>query len=256
MGDAKFSIRVTTRIVDVSVAAFDKRGQASDRSTRDDFEIADGDRKQSLRSFASCFRCTECAGGSPAPSDQPNDFSNPNRTKMARPKRKLRTPSENTTASSLFDPASLAFNDLISARNQVLRILSKLPPTEAVGLYVSGRDSDSECCWKERPIARFLARHSGAWRPEARDVARGKETDERNRDQFDTLQTPLSVLSTYSGVGGSDGGGSTIGTDPALSNQGVEPTRLALLRSRGRGHPYGRNLRPRRILSGSQATMY
>lgn len=222
--EAKFSLRVTTRIVDVSVAAFDKRGRPLTDLTRDDFEIFDGDRKLSLRSFSRASAAPDLSN--PAPPDQPNDFSNRIDSRNGSTQPEAKGTSDSSTI-IFFDPTSLAFNDLTNARNEVLKTLDKLPRSEPVGLYVRSGFGFRVLLEGTTDRAAF-GTELRAWKPEARDIAQAKETDERNRDQFDTLQSPSSVLSTYSGVGGSGGGGSMIGTDPALSNQGVEPTRLAL----------------------------
>jgi VWFA-related protein len=222
--EAKFSLRVTTRIVDVSVAAFDKRGQPVTDLTPSDFEIIDDGCKQSLRSFT---RASASRGVSNhTPLDQPNEFSNRIDSRNSSTQTETKAISDSTTI-ILFDATSLAFNDLTNARNQMHRVLDKLPPSEPVGLYV--RTGLGFRVLVEGTVDRAaFATALRDWRPDAREIAQAQEDDQRNRGQFDTLHTAYSVLATYSGVGDSDGGGSTIGSDPALFNQGSEPTRAAL----------------------------
>ena len=218
--EAKFSLRVTTRSVDVSVAAFDKKGRPVTDLKPEDFVIYDGGRKETLRSFGRAVDASAPSQVSP-PSAQPVEYTN--RADAAEPAGKAQA--ENSTI-IFFDATSLPFNDLTNARRQVLKILGTLPPTEPVGLYIRigfGFRVLLEAT-TDRPA---LTAAINEWKPNARDVARAQETEERNRQQFDTLQSAKAVNSTYAMVGVS-GGGPMIGSDPKLFTQGEEPTREAL----------------------------
>jgi VWFA-related protein len=222
LDQATFSLRVTSRIVDVSVSAFDKKGRPVTNLTRDDFDIADGGRKQSLRSFSRTAAAT-----SPAPvtahsdifSNHPEASDNSGQTAAS------------ATAASItiifFDATSLQFNDLTYARDQVLKIIKTLAPSEPVGIYL--RIGFGYRVLLEPTTDRTaLSASLGAWKPNARDLARAQEAEQRNRQQFDTLRNPGAVMSTYAMVGGAGGGGPMIGSDPQLFNLGEEPTREAL----------------------------
>ena len=220
----KFSLSVTTRIVDVSVSAFDKKGEPITNLTPDDFQVFDSGRKVRLRSFSRAS--APDASLNLAPVAQPNVFSNRVDSRNTSTQSEVKASSESTTI-IFFDATSLAFNDLTNARNQMLKIVDTLPVSEPVGLYVRmgfGFRVLLEGTTNRAALGAALR----AWKPDAREIARALEADQRNRNQFDTLRTPDSVWSTYSMTGSSGGDGSMIGSDPALFNDGVEPTREAL----------------------------
>ncbi len=223
-GEAKFSLRVTTRIVEVSVAAFDKKGQPVADLKREDFEIFDGGRQQIPRSFGRATVASSIAPVSAAAA-QPAEYTNRVEAADGAAQSTPKPGAESATV-IFFDATSLQFNDLINARQQVRKILGTLPPSEPVGLYVRigfGFRVLLEAT-TDRPA---LTAAIEAWKPDARDVARAQEAEERNRQQFDTLRSPNAVNFTYAMVGGF-GGGPSIGLDPKLLNLGEEPTREAL----------------------------
>ncbi len=222
--EPKFSLRVTTRIVDVSVSAFDKKGAPITNLTPDDFQVFDSGRKVMLRSFSRA--AAPDASLNPAPVAQPNVFSNSVESRNRSTQSEVKATSESTTI-IFFDATSLAFNDLTNARNQMLKILDTLPVSEPVGLYVRMGFGFRVLLEGTTDRTTFGA-SLRAWKPDAREIASALEADQRNRNQFDTLRSPDAVWSTYSTTGGSGGDGSMIGSDPALFNQGVEPTREAL----------------------------
>jgi VWFA-related protein len=221
IAEAKFSLRVTSRIVEVSVSAVDKKGQPVTDLKREDFEISDSGRKQTLRSFG---RTTYTAASAPVNSASSHANSYSNRVD-ATSEASEPAPAANSTV-IFFDATSLKFDDLLNARQQVLKIIGTLQPTEPVGLYVRigfGFRVLLEATTDRTALAAAL----NDWKPDARDVARAQEAEARNRQQFDSLRNPNSVMSTYAMVGGSSGGPMS-GSDPRLSNLGEQPTREAL----------------------------
>jgi hypothetical protein len=222
LNEAKFSLHVITRSVEVSVAAFDKKGQPVTDLKPEDFEIYDGGRKQTVHSFE---RPVSHAPPLPAAVAAPqfgNEYSN-------RGGASLEAAGKVSTGSRtiiFFDATSLQFNDLANARQQVLKILGTLPASEPVGLYVRigfGFRVLLEATTDRAVLTAALS----AWKPDARDLARAQEAEQRNRQQFDSLRNPNSVMFTYAMVGGS-GGGPMGGSDPKLYNLGEEPAREAL----------------------------
>ena len=61
--DSGFSIKVTSRLVDVGVVAFDKKGHPVTDLKAEDFEIYDNGRKQEIRFFTPAP--AQCRGGGP-----------------------------------------------------------------------------------------------------------------------------------------------------------------------------------------------
>jgi VWFA-related protein len=219
-----FSLRVTSRIVEVSVSAFDKKGLPVTDLSRGDFEIDDGGRKQILRSFG---RATSARTAMPVSSltAQPVEFTNRAEATSNSTPSAGKVSTESSTI-IFFDASSLQFGDLTRARDQVLRIIGTLPASEPVGLYVRigfGFKVLLEATTDRAAIAEALH----GWSPDARDLARAQEAEQRNRQQFDSLRNPRSVDFTYASVG-SPGGGPMVDMDPKLYNLGEDPPREAL----------------------------
>jgi len=221
LDQATFSLRVTSRIVDISVSAFDKKGRPVTNLTRDDFDIADGGRKQSLRSFSRTAGAT-----SPAAVTAHSDMFS-NRPETSDNSGQIATSATSTSTTIIFfDATSLQFNDLTYARDQVLKVIKTLAPSEPVGIYLRigfGYRVLLESTTDRTALSKSLS----AWKPNARDLARAQEAEQRNRQQIDTLRSPSAVEATYATVGGG-GGGPMIGSDPQLFNLGEEPTRESL----------------------------
>jgi VWFA-related protein len=220
-GGSGFVFRVTSRIVEASVSAFDKKGHPVTDLTREDFEIYDNGRKLKLRSFGAA---------NPASTSLPSAIQQTEYTNRPEVTNTATEPAGKAPIGSstviFFDATSLHFDDLTHAREQVLKILGTLPASEPVGLYV--RIGFGFRVLLESTTDRtILAAALQNWKPDARDLARAREAEVRNRQQFDGLRNPNSVNFTYASVG-SPGGGSMIGMDPKLYNLGEDPTREAL----------------------------
>ncbi len=223
-GEAKFSLRVTTRIVEVNVSAFDKKGRPVTDLKPEDFEIYDGGSRQALRSFGRAV----APSGAPTSADEaakPAEYSNRLGASGNDEMRAGSAPAENATV-IFFDATSLHFDDLNNARQQVIKILGKLPPAEPVGLYSRVGFGFRVLLEPTMDRAALSAALRG-WMPDAKDLARAQDAETRNRQQFDTLRNPTAVGTTYASVGGF-GGGSMIDSDPRLFSQGEDPPREAL----------------------------
>ncbi len=184
-----FTLRVTTRLVDVGVVAFDKKGRPVTDLKPEDFQVFDNGRRQTVQSFSGPrIPLNEHAV---APASQPLSptaetvFSN------------SRTNTENVAAGSartdsgvtilLLDTASLAWADLTRAREQMLGSLQALPADERVGLYVRSAQRFQiliEATSDHARVASILR----TWMPSAADLARAQEAEQRNRQQFDDVQ--------------------------------------------------------------------
>jgi VWFA-related protein len=115
--------RLASRMVDVGVVAFDKKGHAVLDLKSDELEIFDNGHKQQIRFFAQ-------VAGQPSPASAP-EFAFSNRT--AGP---LAAPVSSSAATILLiDNRHVAGADLARIRPQMLQFLAALPPAERVGLY-------------------------------------------------------------------------------------------------------------------------
>lgn len=120
------TIRVTTRLVQVSVVVHDKHGQPITDLTRDDFTVLDGKRPEKIALFA-----VESSRTLPGPSQ-----SLPADTFANRLEYHQEVPTSVTII--LFDGLNTQFMDQAWAREQVLRFLRQLRPEDRVAIYVLG----------------------------------------------------------------------------------------------------------------------
>jgi VWFA-related protein len=166
-------LRVTARLVDISVVAYDKKGHPVTNLKPEDFEIFDNGRKQQVRFFSR-------AGGDPAEDsakvpDQ-TTISNPRVTTDA--KLKIGGAEGNTTI-LLVDSSNLAWADLNHARGEILRFLHALPATESVGLYAV-KDHSFQVLQEGTTDHVMLAATLSHWMLSAEDLARAREQETRN----------------------------------------------------------------------------
>ena len=228
-----FSLHVSTRLVDISVTAFDKKGRPVTDLTRDDFQIYDNGKKQNPRSFGHASDLSAGPSG-PATADKPVFYSNRlDEVGSALPEGAL-TPE--TSIIILLDSTSLAFSDFTLARERVLSFLDHVPPSEPIGLYVRAGYGFRVLSEGTKDHAALIAALRG-WMPKAQDLARAQEEEMRNRQQFDTVQSPADMQYVNGNIAGTaivasvldiPGGGSDTTADPKLMKEGSDPTRQAL----------------------------
>lgn len=238
-----FSLHLNARLVDIGVTAFDKKGRPVVGLTGNDFVIYDDGRKQSLRSFSH----PGFASASPqaaSPPAQPVLYSNRLDAMGSATSAAAVSPESSTVL--LLDPTNLDFADLTYAREQVLKFLDRLPQSEPVGLYVrtgSGFRILDEQTTDHTAVASALRQ----WMPSAQDLARAQEEERRNRQQFDTVESPEDMQYVNGNMGGMitpdtnspasstmgatpdiPGGGASTTMDPKLMKEGANPAREAL----------------------------
>ncbi|MFP5249242.1 MAG: VWA domain-containing protein, partial [Acidobacteriota bacterium] len=234
-----FALSLNSRLVDVDVTAFDKKGRPVTDLTKDDFVLNNDGRKQALRSFTPMSGAARPKLQSPAPAAAPVLYSN---LSAAAGSGGSGT-DESTAVSStilLLDESSLDFADLNHARSQILKFLDRLPPSEPVGLYVR---TGSEF----RILARETSDHAALisalqhWKPTPSDLARAQEAERRNRQQFDYVDSPSEMQYVNGNTGGTMApaqapplttvmvnSGSNPRSDPRLMTEGQDPVHNAL----------------------------
>jgi VWFA-related protein len=230
---SKFSLHVSTRLVDVGVTAYDKKGRPVTDLMRDDFVVYDNDKKQNIRSFSSAS--TISVGSSPSTiAMAPASYSNRMDAMAGAQAGAMVAPETSTVV--LLDATSLSFADLSHAREQILRYLEKLPSTEPVTLYTrAGRGF--------HVLAERTSNHASVssalrgWMPHVQDTARAQEAEMRNRQQFDTVESVGDMQYVNGNTAGApivssmmDIQGAGLGTtpDPKLMKEGSDPTRDSL----------------------------
>ena len=227
---SNFTLRVSTRLVDVGVVAFDRSGHPVTDLRPQDFEIDDNGRRQTVRFFGRATASGESparAPGPPGAASEPPVYSNRLAAVGSTQPSGTAATGEVTSTILLIDASSLNFADLTLARRQVLKFFAELPPAEPVGLYVRiGRGF--KILVEQTRDHTALTSALRQWMPSAQDLALAQEEEQRNRQEFDEVHNPSDLQYVN---GNAAGGGATpppLMTDPKLMSEGDAPARQAL----------------------------
>lgn len=236
---SSFSLSVSVRLVDVDVSAFDSRGRPAAGLSMEDFEVYDNGRKERLRSFTK----VGAAPATPQPaitSAFPVLYSN--RPDANGPAQSATISSLGSSTILLLDPTNLSFADLTHAREQILKFLDRVPQSEPVGIYVR-TGSSFNILNEETTNHPALISALGKWIPSAQDLARAQEAEVRNRQQFDTVDSPCDIQYVNGNMGGTPtinsasatpwcpdipGGGTSSTVDPKMMKEGSDPARESM----------------------------
>jgi VWFA-related protein len=208
-----FTLRRTTRLVEVAVVATDKKGHPITDLKPEDLEIFDNGRAQAVKDFAQAgadvLRAAP-ASQQAATATEPVATNRPIANSAA-----ARRESGNTTV-LLIDAGHVAFSDLTYAREEILRFLKTVPEDESVGLYIlnsHGFQVIDEPTLDHASLAGTLAK----WMPSSQDLLHAQEEESRNHQQFDWVHS----IQDLQYVNGNGEGGS----DPSMftSGKGVAP---------------------------------
>lgn len=119
------AVRVTTRLVQVSVVVKDRKGAPLDGLGRDDFALFEDGKPQPIQIFA-VERLELTATGAPPP---PDTFSNYLDARGKRP---------NSVTVILLDGLNTRFMDMAYSRQQIIKFLRQLQPGDRIALYTLG----------------------------------------------------------------------------------------------------------------------
>jgi VWFA-related protein len=227
--NSAFTLRTTTRLVDVALVAYDKKGHPVTDLKPEDLEVDDNGQKQTIRFFSRASAETVPAANpqsaqAAAPAE-PASFTN--RPASAE---QVRTTANGNITILLIDAANVAFGDLTYARLEMLRFLKTLQPEERVGLYIMksyGFQVLLEPTADHAQVATTLTH----WMPSAQDLARAQDEEQHNRQQFDWVHS-TSDLAYINGNDTTDpeGNATSPGAVAELNKRGIDPQ----LRSMGR----------------------
>ena len=225
--DKDFTLRVTTRLVDVGVVALDKKGRPVRNLEPTDFEIFDDGRRQTVRSFSGPGTPSDVPVATPAnqPLNAPVETVYSNRRRNADDATSRGPKPDSGVTILLLDAASLSIADLARARERVLGGLQALSAGERVGLYVRGSGGYQvlmEATTDHERLVSLLR----SWRPSAADLDRAQEAERRNRQQFDEVQHEEDLQSTNGSIATVPDSATTV--DPVLRDFGRNPTANAL----------------------------
>lgn len=179
-----FTLRTTTRLVEVAVVATDKHGHPITDLKPEDLELYDNGRKETVKDFAQAG--TDVVRAAPA-MPQPEADTGAESVVTNRPvagSAEAVGRESGTTTVLLIDSAHVAFSDLTYARGEILRFLKSVPADERVGLYVlsgHGFQVMDEPTGDHAALAAMLAK----WMPSAQDLQNAQSEEQRNRQQID-----------------------------------------------------------------------
>jgi VWFA-related protein len=188
----EYTLRVSSRLVDVNVVALDKKGQPITNLKAGDFEVYDDGVKQDLRSFSQTD--VNAAGQFPAQTAEITaptvvEFSN-----HAKAKDTKAGANQGNAFVMLIDASNLSYPDLAGAREQMIHFLQTLPPNERVALYVSRYHRFQVLEEPTTDHALLMARLK-QWKPNPQDMANANDEEERNRQTFEYVHSPEDMLS-------------------------------------------------------------
>ena len=217
---AEATLRVNTRLVDVNVVALDKKGHPITNLKPQDFEVYDNGVKQDVRSFMQTTAESNAPQSVTGSAPSPSEFSNhaPQDAQVAQ--------SQENSVVLLVDTSNLSFGDYTDARQQMLRFLRTVAPSERVALYAMRYHSYvvlHEATTDHEALAQELAH----WKPDGQDIANAQDEEKRNRQQIETVRSPedhLSVNGNYT----MDSATQQEALDPKLRELGSRPGPNAL----------------------------
>lgn len=235
-----FALSLNSRLVDVDVTAFDKKGRPITGLSKSDFVLEDNGRKQVLRSFTPMTGAERMDQPAPAAAAGPVLYSNLSATEANTGTAGAGASPAASSTILLLDESSLDFADLNYARRQVLKFLDRLPPAEAVGLYIR-TGSAFQILAEETADHAALSDALQHWMPKPADLARAQEAERRNHQQFDYVDSPSEMQYVNGNMGGTmtqpnasplttvmvNAGGNPT-SDPKLMKEGQNPVRNAL----------------------------
>lgn len=176
------TLKITSRLVDVSLEVNDKKGHPVKGLKPEDFEVYDDGRKQEIRFFS------EVTGQAPAAetvSEAPQrSFSN--RTSDAATEAAATPATEAGATILLLDASHIAWGDLSNARRQILAFIAAAPPGERIGLYAMSSFDFRVLAEISTDHAALIARLN-KWMPTAQSVSQAQEEEKRNRQQFNEV---------------------------------------------------------------------
>jgi VWFA-related protein len=218
-----YTLKIATRLVDVSLVASDKKGHPVNGLQAEDVEVYDNGRKQTIKFFSS-FHAVSPASGSTAAASPGRFFSNQVVAADAASPAASRAPAGATIL--LIDESHIAWADMNNARTQMLQFLAAAPADEQIGLYtMSGLGF--------RVLAEVTTDHAALsarlrkWTPSAQSAAQAQSEETRNRQSFDEVRNVSDLNSVNGNEKNTPDGMSFV--DPQLLTMGSNPARASLV---------------------------
>jgi VWFA-related protein len=226
--NSDYSLKVVSRLVDVGIVVWDKKGHPIKDLKADEFEVYDNGQKQEIRYFAAySAEATAPVPSAASATDSGASVSAAPEHAFANRAADGGSPSAAAGATILLiDESHVAWADLNHARQEMLRFLANLGPGERVGLYSITRTGI-------RILREITTDHAAlsatlkAWMPTAQSVSQAQDEEMRNRQQFDEVHSTADLNSVNGNL--VDVPDSQATTDPLLRSMGSNPARESLI---------------------------
>ena len=226
-----YSLKVTSRLVDVGLVAYDKKGRPVTDLKPDDVEVFDNGHKQEVRSFGlaeagslpTAKPTSEAAPATTTQEVQEPSFSN-RATEAIGPSQ----PSVSDIGSTILviDEGHIAWSDLSYTRGAILKFLNSLAPGERVGLYTMTPLGFRVLTEVTTEHSALIARMQ-KFMPSAQSLAQAQEEETRNRQHFDEVHN-VADLNSVNG-NHNDVADAEQPVDPQLLKMGDDPTRASFI---------------------------
>ncbi len=219
-----FTLKVASRLVDVGIVAYDKKGHPVKDLKLEDFEIYDNGRKQNLRYFSQAAdEVSAAAPGSSVAAPALPEISNHG----ASDAKNEGGEAASSSTILLVDVGNLIYSDLSYARAEMMRFLRALPAGERVGLYVL-KSHSFQIVAEETTDHALLEEKVSRWMPSAQDLQNAQDEERRNRQQFETVHS-IEDLLYVNGSFSNDPEGHRQHLDTELRDWGSNPSRDAMM---------------------------
>jgi VWFA-related protein len=225
-----FVLQASARLVDVGFVAYEKKGHPLTNLTQNDIELFDNGRKQSIQLFYQAAPAVNASPGSAAVASPPpnappatDTFTNQVSSAPASGSAVEITPSSTIL---LLDGVHLAYNDVVFARGEAVKFLSRLAPSQPVAVYTMDEIGFHVLVELTQDRALIEAKLK-SWTPTAATVSRAQDAEVRNNQHIDTVMNPTSLgLTNGAGPDANLDDGAVV--DPQLRDFGANPTREAM----------------------------
>ncbi len=224
-----YSLKVTSRLVDVGLVAYDKKGHPVNDLKASDIEIYDDGQKQEIRSFGLATGVAEPTAPATPPAQAPaeaEEVSFSNRVSDSAGAASLPSASDVGSTVLVIDESHVAWNDMNLARGQILKFLNSLAPSERVGLYSMNSLGFHVLIEVTSDHAALIARMQ-KFMPNAQAVSQAQEEETRNRQHFDEVHYVNDLNSVNGNHNDVADGQQPI--DPQLMTMGDNPARSAFI---------------------------
>jgi VWFA-related protein len=235
-GVSDATLRVSTRLVNVGLTAHDKKGNPLLDLKPEEVEVFDNGRKQRLSFFNKLIAPGSSQRDAAGQGTEAATVEFANRLAPGDGESGGRKHSDEKATILLVDANGLDFADLTHAREQMLKFLAGLAPSQCVGLYVRTASEGFRILNEPTCDHTAVASALRAWMPSAADLASAREVEQRNRQQMEDVHSATDLESVNGNLPGSGtvttprGGGQmqappSMTSDPKLATEGRGPGR-------------------------------